>query len=171
MGERDYISSKQRCRLCEDAIREENLQEFIAVSRGECEWPNGFVDFDEVTRKLVEFLNAPETNEQLAAIRPITVVYVCGLDHFNKCSYVADLANEENIACAIIYRQGAPDQYVRNLPRKSSRIFYIPLDENRSTLVDISSTAIREHHRNRNYTELDRLSYSCVSQYYRDLNK
>lgn len=168
MGAKDYISSEQRCRLCEDAIREEKLEHFITVSRGECEWPSGFVDFDEVTRQLAEFLNSPKTDDQLSSIQPITVVYVCGLDHFNKCSYVADLAREENIACAIIYRQGASDQYIRNLPQRSQNIFYISLDENRSTLVDISSTAIREHHRNRNYAELDRLSYPSVSQYYRN---
>ena len=171
MGSRDYIRSEDRCRLCEKAIQEENLQDFISVSRGECDWPHGFVDFDEVTKNLAEFLNSPETDGQLASIRPIEVVYVCGLDHFNKCSHVAYLAQEENVACAIIYRQGASDQCVRTLLQSSANIYYVPLDKDRSNLVDISSTVIRELHQNGNYAELDRLSYPCVSQYYRNLNK
>ena len=168
---RDWIPAKDRCDLCkqvieeetaiqEKAIQNEKVEDWIAVSAGECNW-TGFADFDEVTISLAKFLENESSTNQKFPRHPLTVVYVCGLDHFNKCPYVASLAKHENIACAVIYRPGAVDNGIKD----SSDIYYITLDDERDTLIDISSTAIRDRYRNRNNTDTNDGIYKCVSSF------
>ena len=168
---RDYIDSDKRYELCREAIKEEGVQGFISVSKAEIGCSRGFVDFDEVTISLEKFLNSSQTAPQLQEIQPIKVVYVCGLDHFNKCPHVGYLAKQKNIGCAVIYRHGASDQYIQQSRPSSAPIYYIPLDENQSHFDDISSTAIRKYHQTRNYTQLEQLTYPSVIKYYQDLSR
>jgi nicotinic acid mononucleotide adenylyltransferase len=144
----------------EETVQGEKVEDWIAVSAGECNW-TGFADFDEVTMSLAKFLN-----EECRFIdHPLTVVYVCGLDHFNKCPYVARLAKCKNIACAVIYRPGAFDDGIKDFKEESSNIYYITLDDERETLIDISSTAIRNRYRNGNNTDTFDGTYSCVRSF------
>lgn len=166
---KDYIESHERSKLCKEAIREERAQGFISVSTAEIDCSRGFVDFDEVTISLEKFLNRTQTTPDLTDARPIQVIYVCGLDHFNKCSHVAYLAKEKNIACAVIYRHGASDDHIQRMRHSSSNIYYIPLGDNQMNLNDISSTAIRKHYQNGDYTSLGQLTYSSVVRYYQQL--
>ncbi len=170
MGEPDWISAEDRCKLCEEAIKSENSDDFFAVSRGECECKGGFVDFDEVSKNLAEFLNSTLCGPDKLLDHPLKVVYVCGLDHFNKCPYVEQLAHAKNMACAVIYRLGANDDHIKISEEKSSNIYYITLEDERKngTLVDINSTAIRKHYRTPNNPDPDTISYPCVIDYYKE---
>ena len=150
--------------LCEKAIKEEEQTDFIVVSRGELDYGH-FVDFDSVSMKLSEYLN--KKLEQ-----PITVVYVCGLDHFNKCSYVEQLAKEKNMACAIIYRLCSNDEKIKSIERKlPEKIYYLTLtDEIQSDkLIDLSSTEIRNLFATSTTDEqYEKTIYKCVLEFYKN---
>jgi nicotinic acid mononucleotide adenylyltransferase len=165
LGDTDWISGEDRCKLCKLAIAEEKLTDFISVAKGEVQSTSGFVDFPEVTITLAEFLNEKLYGTDKLLHHSLKVVYVCGLDHFNKCPSVAWLAKKENIACAVIYRRGAPDARIKKLEEESSNIYYITLEAERDTLVDISSTAIRERYRNPNAEDSNDLTYSFVHDF------
>ncbi|CAM4868191.1 unnamed protein product [Rotaria socialis] len=161
LGSVHFISAKDRIELCEKAIQSDNdAKNWISVAKGESQC-NGFVDFDEVSESLAQFLNTTLHCQEKFLAHPLKVVYVCGLDHFNKCSYVAQLAELENMACAVIYRCGV-DDYLIKKSHVIPTLYYIPLENEREHLVDISSTAIREaflHHTN---VDLAEFTYPCV---------
>jgi len=167
LGNSDWISAEDRCKLCEEAIKDENLEDFISVSKGEIEY-NTFLDFDEVSENLAKFLNSELCGSDKLLENPLKVVYVCGLDHFNKCPHVAQLAKRKNMACAVIYRLDASDNYIKTFDEKSSNIYYITLENERDKLIDISSTVIRQRYRTQLNTDSDNLSYPCVMKYYND---
>jgi hypothetical protein len=170
LGDAEWIFGDQRCKLCEEAIKEEGpaVADFIAVSRGEMEYKHGFIDFNEVSVRLAEFLNSTLYDHEKLFEHPIKVVYVCGLDHFNKCPYVAQLAREENMACAVIHRLGAREERIQTLKEPSSNVYYITFKDEGEPLVDVSSTAIRRYYRSGNNLDPDQSSYLCVADYYRE---
>lgn len=101
--------------------------------------------------------------------QPLKVVYVCGLDHFNKCPYVADLArNNKNMACAVIYRPDISDVHIKKFDEQSSRIYYIALTDQPESITAISSTAIRNRYETSSNPETDLKIYQCVQEYYKD---
>ncbi|CAF4529479.1 unnamed protein product [Rotaria sp. Silwood1] len=168
LGQFDWISAEDRCKLCKEVIlSDEDTKSWISVSKGESEF-NEFVDFDDVSKNLAEFLNFELCESEKLLNHPLKVVYVCGLDHFNKCPYVEKLATEKNIACAVTYRLGASDHRIKALEEKSPNIYYITLDEEREKLVDISSTAIRQQCYNSAKTDLIQLTYPCVIKFLED---
>ncbi|UJR21428.1 hypothetical protein I4U23_024514 [Adineta vaga] len=170
LGSTDWIPGEERCQLCEQAIDLEGLKSFISVAKGELEYDR-FADFDEVTIKLAEYLNKELYKTRHVLSYPLKVVYVCGLDHFNKCSHVEVLARQKNIACAVIYRLGDPDHRIKRLEEKSSNIYYITLDDERETLIDISSTEIRKRYQNainqnsNDDDDDDQITYPFVGKY------
>jgi nicotinic acid mononucleotide adenylyltransferase len=168
LGDSAWIPAKDRCRLCEDAIEHEGseVSSWISVSRGESEWDDGFVDFGPVTENLRDFLNTTLVDQGDILQHPLRVVYVCGLDHFNKCSNVESMAKQRNMACAIVYRAGYDEQQITRSVQKSGAI-YIPLSKERTKLADVSSTQIRQYFENssaRN-TNVERNIYPAVSEY------
>ncbi|CAF2412518.1 unnamed protein product [Rotaria sp. Silwood2] len=167
LGRSDWITAADRCKLCEDVIgSDENIKSWISVAKGECN-SNEFVDFDEVTLNLADFLNSELYESEKLLKHPLKVVYVCGLDHFNKCPYVRQLATKENVACAVLYRPGASDSLIKSLETKSPNLYYIALDDERETLVNISSTVIRQHY-NSAKIDLTQFTYPCVIQFLED---
>ena len=96
---------------------------------------------------------------------PLTVVYVCGLDHCNKCSRVISLDREENIMCAIVYRIGYDEKHILN-PEKASNIIYVPLRDERYNLIDVRSIRIRQC-----FETANKLTYSSVLKYMTDKHK
>ena len=165
LGEADWIPGVDRSDLCHQAIIHDKLEDFASVSKSELEC-RGFVDFDEVTIQLERFLNHELHESQSILSHPLKVVYVCGLDHFNKCPYVETLTREKNVACAVIYRLGAPDDRIKRLQDRNPNIYYITLDDERETLVDISSTEIRKRYRdNFQQTDADEITYPFVQKY------
>lgn len=157
MGETHWIPAVDRIQLCESAIVDENLTEWVAVTRGESECRNGFVDFDVVTKQLGQFLNS----SSFSLKNPLKVVYICGLDHFNRCPYVAHIAEQPNLACVVIYRPGADEERIRRLETRNPNVYYLDLKDLRDKLEDISSTMIR----NGNPNHLRHLTYDIVIEY------
>ena len=170
LGVSDWIPADNRSKLCEEAIEHEKLASLVSVAKGEFQHRT-FVDFDEVTMQLAEFLNSELCGPDKLLKHPLKVVYICGLDHFNKCSHVEQLSREKNIACVVIYRLGARDNHIKTLIDKSSNIYYIPLEDEREKLVDISSTAIRQQYRNPTNTNVDETIYPAVAKYLQDKYK
>ncbi len=164
LGDSDWIPAHKRSELCEKVIESENLGSLVSVAKGEFQ-QSRFCDFDEVTIELAEFLNSELYGDSKVLKHPLKIVYICGLDHFNKCHHVQQLTREKNIACAVIYRLGAPDNYIKSLPEKSSNIYYITLEDEREKLVDISSTAIRQQYRDSTNTNVDESTYPAVIEY------
>ena len=146
LGDRDWIPSQDRCQLCKGAIESEHeeISSWIGVSYGESEWPNGFVDFGPVAEKFRDFLNYTLVGPEKLFKYPLRVVYVCGLDHYNKCSYVEYMAKQKNMACAVVCRVGYNEQQVARSIRRLD-VIYIPLSKEHSKLPDVSSTQIRRY--------------------------
>jgi hypothetical protein len=146
LGDPAWIPAKDRCRLSDEAIKYEGaeMSSWIAVSRGESEWSSGFVDFFPVTQNLRNFLNSALVTPGNFLKHPLRVVYVCGLDHYNKCSNVKRMADNKNISCAVVYRGGCDEQHISR-SMKASGTIYVPLSKERSKLVDVSSTLIRQY--------------------------
>jgi hypothetical protein len=168
LGDSAWIPAKDRCRLCEGAIEYEGskLSSWICVSRGESEWDGGFVDFSPVTENLRDFLNSTLIDQENLLKYPLRVIYVCGLDHYNKCSYVERMAQQNNMSCAIVYRLGYDEQQIsRSL--KTSGVIYIPLSKERTTLADVSSTQIRQYFQNptANKANIEQYIYPAVRDY------
>ncbi len=149
LGDSAWIPAKDRCQLCENALQYENteLSSWISTSRGESEWPNGFVDFPEITEDIRNFLNTVLVKQTRLLQHPLRVVYVGGLDHFNKCPDVQRMAKKNNITCAVIFRVGYDEQQI-NQNSPTSNVIYIPLVKERSELANISSTKIRQYFQN-----------------------
>ncbi|CAF4174638.1 unnamed protein product, partial [Rotaria sordida] len=112
LGDPAWIPAEDRCRLCEKTIECEGpaVSSWIGVSRGESEWVHEFVDFGPVTKNLRDFLNSTLVDRNDILKYPLRVVYVCGLDHFNKCPYVQNMATQNNISVAVVYRMGYDEQ-------------------------------------------------------------
>lgn len=149
LGDRAWIPAKHRCQLCEGALQSEGpkLASWISVSRGESEWKDGFVDFGPVVENLRDFLNSTLVGPGNVFKYPLRVVYVCGLDHFNKCSYVEQMAKQKSMGCAVVYRSGCDEKEISNSAKKSG-VLYVSLTKERGKITEISSTAIREYFQN-----------------------
>ncbi|CAF1505768.1 unnamed protein product, partial [Didymodactylos carnosus] len=149
LGDSAWIPAKHRCQLCEQAIQSEDpeLYSWVTVSRGESTWPDGFIDFGPITEDFRDFLNGTLVDQKNILKYPLRVVYVCGLDHFNKCSYVESMAKQNLMACAVVYRAGYEEQQI-NRSVKSSGVIYISLSKERNKLMDVSSTQIRQYFQN-----------------------
>ncbi|CAF1380574.1 unnamed protein product [Didymodactylos carnosus] len=149
-----WIPARDRCQLCEEAIddvtinhQEQKLPSWVSVTRGESEWADGFVDFAPVTENFRDFLNDTLVEQEKVLKYRLSVIYVCGLDHFNKCSDVRKMAELDNIIPAVVFRSGNDEQMISR-SCKSSRVIYIPLTKQREKSLDVSSTQIREHFQN-----------------------
>ncbi|CAF3847284.1 unnamed protein product [Rotaria magnacalcarata] len=168
LGDSAWIPARDRCQLCDGAIEEQgsDVSSWVSVSRGESEWSDGFVDFGPVTENLRDFLNDALVDQQKILRYPLCVVYICGLDHFNKCSYVERMAKQDNMSCAIVYRVGCDEQQISRSVKKSGCI-YIPLVKERNKLTDVSSTLIRQYFQKSvsNTSNIERFIYPNVRRY------
>ena len=134
LGSKYWISGEIRAKLCEQVIESDaELRQWLSVTRGELQYPNGFADFDVVTREFAEFLNDKNRSSLTLLESPLKVVYICGLDHFNKCPYVAALAEESNVICVVIYRVNADEERIKDLSK--IQIKCLLHDFNRSTSI------------------------------------
>ncbi len=150
MGDSAWIPASDRCELCEAAIEDHEgseISSWVTISRGESEWSDGFVDFGPVTENLRDFLNSTLVDDQQFLKHPICVIYVCGLDHFNKCPDVERMAKQKNMACAVVYRPGYDEHKIRS-SMTSSGVIYVPLSNERDKIPDVSSTQIRQYFQN-----------------------
>ena len=166
------IPGRDRCDLCELAIKdhesETHTRSWLNVSRAECEYRHGFVDFSPTTKALCQYLNSLLLVSCRYLRKPLYVIYVCGLDHFNKCSDVRRLAQEKYIKCAVIYRKNNDEQKISKLD-SASNIIYVPLKNERSNILDISSTEIR-HCWEKKPDQLTQLTYDSVIKRLKAMN-
>ena len=160
----EAILGHERCDLCACAIEEDQHsrgeKRWLSVSRAETECRRGFVDFPAVTRALLVFLNSILFEREKVLKHPLHVIYVCGLDHFNKCAAIEALASYNYIMCAVVYRKGYDEKHIRRV-NALSKIIYVPLENERRQLQDISSTEIRTRLRNAN-GDAHHLTYDSV---------
>ena len=168
LGDRAWIPTKYRCQLCEGAIQFEDpeLLSWISVSRGESEWEGGFVDFGPVAENLRDFLNGTLVDLGNTFKYPIRVIYVCGLDHFNNCSYAENMPKQKNMGCAVVYRSGYDEKMVSN-SAKNSGVIYVSLAKKHNKITEISSTDICEYFQNplANKISIKRYIYPNVLEY------
>ncbi len=166
------IPGRDRCDLCELAIREHEREtetsHWLSVSRAESEYRHGFVDFGPTTQALRQYLNSALLVSYQFLKNPLYVIYVCGLDHFNKCPDVRRLAREKYIKCAVVYRKECDERHVSKFD-ESSNIIYIPLDDERKNLIDISSTEIRRRWR-KSSNDITQFTYASVVDRLRLMN-
>lgn len=150
VDEKNFIRAEDRCQLCEEAIKHEGekFSSWIRVSNGECQWTPNFVDFDVVTLKLRNYLNNLLFGKEQLLKHPLTIFYVCGLDHYNGCRTIDSLLQEKDIACAVIYRNRYDEQSIHHM-KKFPNAFYIPKTNTRDEIQDLSSTDIRNYYQNR----------------------
>jgi len=149
LGKTNLIPSIDRCKLCEEAIKNEGeaYSSWITVSDGESQWSPNFVNFDVVTENLRDFLNNSLWKRDNFLKHPLTVVYVCGLDHYNKCQEIDILVKQNHVAVGVIHRLNQDERNVQRF-NQLPNAFYIPLINNRNKNQDLSSTQIRNHYQN-----------------------
>ena len=146
-----WIPAGDRCKLCQGAIDDATMNDpmgklpsWVSVSTGESEWAGGFVDFAPVAESFRDFLNYTLVEQERILKHRLSIVYVCGLDHFNKCSDVRKMAELDNIIPAIVFRNGNDEQMITSVC-KSPKIIYVPLTRDRKKMIDVSSTQIRQY--------------------------
>ena len=163
-----WIPATDRCQLCEDVIKNEGseLSSWIGVSRGASEWTGGFVNFGAVAGYFRDFLNSTLVEQQNFLTYPLRVVYVCGLDHFNKRPYLARMAKYDNMASAVVYRLGYEEQLIRRAV-ETSGVIYIPLVKERAKLPNVSSMQIRRYFENPtgNHGHIEQSIYPHIREY------
>ena len=154
----DFISSKHRIEMVQKAIQEENQQHWLAVDQSKVIGiylfllsplvisffffiAPIFVSSNKVTLSLQNFLNG-----KFQLDKPIRVIFVAGLDLFNRCNGMNGLRQAHMGGVAVVYRNGQNKDLIKSLiNQNNAKAYFISLDDqeqNQST--DISSTLIRQ---------------------------
>jgi len=98
-----------------------------------------FIDLATVTLNLQNFIN-----QKIKSSKPIRVIYVAGLDLFNRCNGLFGLRKSGMGGVAVVYRYGENKSLIKSiLDQNSSKLYFISLDDE-NQLNDISSTLIRQ---------------------------
>ncbi|CAF1150871.1 unnamed protein product [Didymodactylos carnosus] len=159
----EFISSKHRIEMCEKAIEESGQESWLSVDRAEC-MASGFIDFERVSCSLYHFIN-----DKLKLPKSVRVIYVSGLDLFNRCNGI-DLLRNLKMGVAVVYRPEQRETLIKQLAILDKNVFYVPIDdETKKTLVDISSTLIRKNFNSNE--ECEHLTYTSVLNYLRLIRK
>ena len=129
-----------------------------------------FVDLLNVTLSLQIFIN-----ENLKPLRPIRVIYVAGLDLFNRCRGMEPLRAHHMGGVAVVYRQGESHCLLTSTAiQNDSKVFHVShndedsMDTSTTETEDISSTLIRKRLKINDVCE--HLTYKSVLDYLK-LNK
>ncbi|CAF1518373.1 unnamed protein product [Rotaria sordida] len=140
LGE-ELISGQHRIEICQKAIEEANQQHWLSVDKAECMAPN-FISLGQVTLSLKMFINTV-----LNLPKPVRVIYIAGLDLFNRCHGMHRLRTPDRDGVAVVYRSGEEEHLVRSVQSPHlDKVYYVKndsTDNEISALSDISSTQIR----------------------------
>ncbi len=121
-----------------------------------------FISLSRVTISLQRFVN-----EMLKLERPICVIYVAGLDLFNRCNGMEGMRQSPWDGVAVVYRSGEQEQLIKQMHSLTSqKLYYVQddsIDNQIEALSQISSTQIREMIRNGQSCE--HLTYPSVLNY------
>ncbi|CAF3523915.1 unnamed protein product, partial [Rotaria sp. Silwood2] len=108
-----------------------------------------FIDLASVTYSLQVFIN-----QKLNLPKPVRVIYVAGLDLFNRCYGMKSLRAPKMGGIAVVYRPGQDDRLITSTHAQgNSKVFYVcanddDMDTSSSDIDDISSTLIRKRYKN-----------------------
>ncbi|CAF0890068.1 unnamed protein product [Didymodactylos carnosus] len=150
----EQIPAKHRIEMCQKAIEEAKEQHWLRVDKAEC-MAHKFVRFSNVACSLQNFIN-----DKLKLPRYVRVIYVSGLDLFNRCGGIRQL-RKSNMGVAVVYRPGEHENLVKT---NDPNLFYVPIDdEAKLAIQDVSSTKIR--HNLKNNVPCDQLTYTSVLDY------
>lgn len=85
-------------------------------------------------------------NEKLGSDKPVRVIYVAGLDLFNRCNGFFGLRDGRTGGVAVIYRSGENQSLIQTeLRQRPSNLYFISIDSHdRNQFSDVSSTLIRK---------------------------
>ncbi|CAF0987155.1 unnamed protein product [Adineta ricciae] len=161
LSREDFLSGYHRIRMCEEAIKEANQQHWLGVDKAECTAPK-FISLSKVTLSLQMFIN-----EVIQLEKPIRVIYVAGLDLFNRCHGMVAMREAPWNGVAVVYRSGEKESLIQSSHSISNeRLFYVRDDtpENQAEAVSqISSTQIRQMIKNGQ--SCHNLTYQSVLDY------
>ncbi|CAF1323241.1 unnamed protein product [Didymodactylos carnosus] len=155
-----HIQAEHRIAMCNEAVKEAKQEHWISVDRAEC-MATKFIDFPEVCEQLFVFLNDKLVKQQKLLQKAVRVIYVCGLDHFNKCGNIDRLARDE-LGIAVIHRQNSNEKYI-NGANADPNIFYVSKMDSKQNVEDVSSSLIRQ--RLQQGQSCDHLTYQSVLKY------
>lgn len=103
-------------------------------------------------------------NQSLELSKPIRVIFVAGLDLFNRCGGITSLRQSPLAGVAVIYRAGQDKSLVQSiLDKNPSKLFFVSSDDDQDQSKDISSTLIRQ--RLQLNEDCSHLTYKSVLQY------
>jgi len=113
-----------------------------------------------VTLELQNFLN-----QKIKLGKPIRVIYVVGLDLFNRCNGMRSLRQPYMGGVAVVYRYGQNKSLIKSMiDQNSSKVYFVSLDDNdQNESYDISSTLIRQ--KLQNNEDCSHLTYKSVLEY------
>ncbi|CAF3713473.1 unnamed protein product [Rotaria sp. Silwood1] len=163
----ELISGQHRIEMCRKAIEEAGQQHWLSVDMAECMGQTffllapGFINLKRVTYSLQTFING-----KLNLSKPVRVIYVAGLDLFNRCNGMNGMRKPPMDDVAVVYRPSQDDSFVRSTHvQVDSNVFYVcanddDLDASSSDMDDISSTLIRERYKNNQ--DCEHLTYKSV---------
>ena len=154
----DAISFDARFAMCKGAVQEhdkENNGRNLPIRvHGWEGWQKGFVDFPEVTEHIREEVNEKIQEKFLAQQGNVIVLYLCGMDHYDKCG----LASGKHV---IALNRGT-DLASKIDTKKHNYIAPAPKVE----FADLSSTEMRKR-RDLKQSVVD-LTFQSVAQYLQD---
>ncbi|CAF1179141.1 unnamed protein product [Adineta steineri] len=153
----ELLHGQLRIEMCQNAIQEENQQHWLTVDKAECLASN-FINLNKVASSLQMFLN-----EKIRLDKPIKVIYVAGLDLFNRCKGMNGLRQGTMGGVAVVYRYGQDKSLIQSFIKENTRkLYFIALDED-NIQNDISSTLIRQ--KLKSNENCSHLTYNSVLQF------
>jgi len=113
-----------------------------------------------VTLNLQNFLN-----QKIKLEKPIRVIYVAGLDLFNRCHGMRSLRQPYMGGVAVVYRYGQNKSLIKSIiDQNPSKVYFVSLDDNdQNQSYDISSTLIRK--KLQTNEDCSHLTYKSVLEY------
>ncbi len=120
---------------------------------------SNFIDLRRVTLSLQNFLN-----ENIKLEKSIRVIYVAGLDLFNRCNGMHGLRQSNVGGLAVVYRYGENKSLIQSIiNQNSSKLYFILLEDQNQN--EISSTLIRR--KLQINEDCSHLTYKSVLEYLR----
>lgn len=96
------------------------------------------------------------------------MIYVAGLDLFNRCHGMHSLREKDIGGVAVVYRTGQDSNLIQShINENPSKLYFVPSDDP-DQLIDISSTLIRSNLENNQ--DCSHLTYPSVLQYLQSIS-
>jgi nicotinic acid mononucleotide adenylyltransferase len=146
---KEFIEAKHRLEMCELAVKEANMQDWLIVDRWESSQTR-FIDFPGVHSSLATYISTAFPNDN------IRVMYLCGTDHLMRCGGLASL-RKPSTGVVALKRPGFENV------KSDANLLVV---NNTSYDTDFSSTMIRK--RIKQGLDYGDLAYSSVVGYLKE---